>query len=186
MVCIRCGHVGADVWPDWSPHVNKPRCQNQCLRKAAPIRFRSPGPSTMKECSRSPRRAAPRSSFCMMNVDARFSANGLPSSRSAGLLLANPSRACRSSFVRFICRPRCTTEYEARRQWVVLLGPSSVAATANCRRSSDDIAGGIARPKPIRSARRALTPWSGCARVRSEPKFGLRQKARTPRPPALL
>jgi hypothetical protein len=23
MVCTRCGHVGADVRPDWSPHVNK-------------------------------------------------------------------------------------------------------------------------------------------------------------------
>jgi hypothetical protein len=24
MVCTRCGHHGADVRPDWSPHVNKP------------------------------------------------------------------------------------------------------------------------------------------------------------------
>jgi len=23
MVCPKCGHVGADVRPDWSPHVNK-------------------------------------------------------------------------------------------------------------------------------------------------------------------
>src|SRR5438105_4011632 len=23
MVCSKCGHVGADVRPDWSPHVNK-------------------------------------------------------------------------------------------------------------------------------------------------------------------
>jgi hypothetical protein len=23
MVCTKCGHVGADVRPDWSPHVNK-------------------------------------------------------------------------------------------------------------------------------------------------------------------
>jgi hypothetical protein len=23
MVCSRCGHVGADVRPDWGPHVNK-------------------------------------------------------------------------------------------------------------------------------------------------------------------
>jgi hypothetical protein len=23
MVCQRCGHRGADVRPDWSPHVNK-------------------------------------------------------------------------------------------------------------------------------------------------------------------
>jgi hypothetical protein len=23
MVCTRCGHIGADVRPDWSPHVNK-------------------------------------------------------------------------------------------------------------------------------------------------------------------
>jgi hypothetical protein len=23
MVCTRCGHVGADVRPDWGPHVNK-------------------------------------------------------------------------------------------------------------------------------------------------------------------
>jgi ribosomal protein S27AE len=23
MVCTRCGYVGADVRPDWSPHVNK-------------------------------------------------------------------------------------------------------------------------------------------------------------------
>jgi hypothetical protein len=22
MVCTKCGHVGADVRPDWSPHVN--------------------------------------------------------------------------------------------------------------------------------------------------------------------
>jgi uncharacterized C2H2 Zn-finger protein len=21
--CTRCGHIGADVRPDWSPHVNK-------------------------------------------------------------------------------------------------------------------------------------------------------------------
>jgi hypothetical protein len=25
MVCTRCGLIGADVRPDWSPHVNKPR-----------------------------------------------------------------------------------------------------------------------------------------------------------------
>jgi hypothetical protein len=25
MVCTRCGHVGADVRPDWGPHVNKRR-----------------------------------------------------------------------------------------------------------------------------------------------------------------
>jgi hypothetical protein len=25
MVCTRCGMVGADVRPDWGPHVNKPR-----------------------------------------------------------------------------------------------------------------------------------------------------------------
>jgi hypothetical protein len=25
MVCTRCGMIGADVRPDWSPHVNKPR-----------------------------------------------------------------------------------------------------------------------------------------------------------------
>lgn len=25
MVCSRCGHVGADVRPDWSPHTNKKR-----------------------------------------------------------------------------------------------------------------------------------------------------------------
>jgi hypothetical protein len=24
MVCTRCGLVGADVRPDWSPHVNRP------------------------------------------------------------------------------------------------------------------------------------------------------------------
>jgi hypothetical protein len=24
MVCTRCGHLGADVRPDWAPHVNKP------------------------------------------------------------------------------------------------------------------------------------------------------------------
>ena len=24
MVCTVCGYVGADVRPDWSPHVNKP------------------------------------------------------------------------------------------------------------------------------------------------------------------
>jgi hypothetical protein len=23
MVCTRCGYIGADVRPDWSPHVNK-------------------------------------------------------------------------------------------------------------------------------------------------------------------
>ena len=23
MVCTRCGHIGADVRPDWSPHINK-------------------------------------------------------------------------------------------------------------------------------------------------------------------
>jgi hypothetical protein len=23
MVCTRCGHIGADVRPDWSPHVNR-------------------------------------------------------------------------------------------------------------------------------------------------------------------
>jgi hypothetical protein len=23
MVCTKCGHVGADIPPDWSPHVNK-------------------------------------------------------------------------------------------------------------------------------------------------------------------
>jgi uncharacterized C2H2 Zn-finger protein len=23
MVCTRCGTIGADVRPDWSPHVNK-------------------------------------------------------------------------------------------------------------------------------------------------------------------
>jgi hypothetical protein len=23
MICTKCGHVGADVRPDWSPHVNK-------------------------------------------------------------------------------------------------------------------------------------------------------------------
>jgi hypothetical protein len=23
MLCTRCGHVGADVRPDWGPHVNK-------------------------------------------------------------------------------------------------------------------------------------------------------------------
>ena len=23
MVCTKCGHVGADVRPDWRPHVNK-------------------------------------------------------------------------------------------------------------------------------------------------------------------
>jgi hypothetical protein len=23
MVCMKCGHIGADVRPDWSPHVNK-------------------------------------------------------------------------------------------------------------------------------------------------------------------
>jgi hypothetical protein len=23
MVCTRCGHAGADVRPDWGPHVNK-------------------------------------------------------------------------------------------------------------------------------------------------------------------
>ena len=23
MVCSRCGHLGADVRPDWGPHVNK-------------------------------------------------------------------------------------------------------------------------------------------------------------------
>ena len=25
MVCSECGHVGADVRPDWGPHVNKRR-----------------------------------------------------------------------------------------------------------------------------------------------------------------
>jgi hypothetical protein len=25
MLCTRCGHVGADVRPDWRPHVNKLR-----------------------------------------------------------------------------------------------------------------------------------------------------------------
>ena len=25
MVCTRCGMIGADVRPDWGPHVNKPR-----------------------------------------------------------------------------------------------------------------------------------------------------------------
>ncbi|HEY7247909.1 MAG TPA: hypothetical protein VH678_28915 [Xanthobacteraceae bacterium] len=25
MVCTRCGLIGADVRPDWRPHVNKPR-----------------------------------------------------------------------------------------------------------------------------------------------------------------
>ena len=25
MVCSRCGHVGADVRPDWSPHTNRQR-----------------------------------------------------------------------------------------------------------------------------------------------------------------
>ena len=25
MVCTRCGVIGADVRPDWGPHVNKPR-----------------------------------------------------------------------------------------------------------------------------------------------------------------
>jgi len=25
MVCTRCGYIGADVRPDWSPHVNKRR-----------------------------------------------------------------------------------------------------------------------------------------------------------------
>jgi hypothetical protein len=25
MVCTRCGHLGADVRPDWGPHVNKRR-----------------------------------------------------------------------------------------------------------------------------------------------------------------
>jgi hypothetical protein len=25
MVCTRCGMIGADVRPDWAPHVNKPR-----------------------------------------------------------------------------------------------------------------------------------------------------------------
>jgi hypothetical protein len=24
MVCTKCGHVGADVRPDWSPHTNRP------------------------------------------------------------------------------------------------------------------------------------------------------------------
>jgi hypothetical protein len=24
MVCTQCGHVGADVRPDWSPHTNRP------------------------------------------------------------------------------------------------------------------------------------------------------------------
>jgi hypothetical protein len=23
MICTKCGHIGADVLPDWSPHVNK-------------------------------------------------------------------------------------------------------------------------------------------------------------------
>jgi hypothetical protein len=25
MACSRCGHRGADVRPDWSPHTNKPQ-----------------------------------------------------------------------------------------------------------------------------------------------------------------
>jgi hypothetical protein len=28
MVCTRCGHVGADVRPDWGPHVNKRHVQS--------------------------------------------------------------------------------------------------------------------------------------------------------------
>ena len=24
MICTQCGYIGADVRPDWSPHVNKP------------------------------------------------------------------------------------------------------------------------------------------------------------------
>jgi hypothetical protein len=37
MVCTRCGLVGADVRPDWRPHINKPRpgVDSHAYRRAA-------------------------------------------------------------------------------------------------------------------------------------------------------
>jgi hypothetical protein len=33
MVCTRCGLIGADVRPDWRPHINKPRPGSQSSRQ---------------------------------------------------------------------------------------------------------------------------------------------------------